>query len=131
MAARASSLSRRRSADPGREPPAALSPASSDALVLSALDTAGLHSGPRRSASDSDAAEVAARLHGAGGVEMLAALQRNASAPGEAGGFGSPDDGPEQNSLVGIKRSSSGVLSPSKDSQKVPLKCAPLSPCAR
>lgn len=112
-------------------------PSSSDATAHPAEQ---LHDGSRHSASGSvasgaegQAAGLPTPLQAAASAEVLAPLQRTAAnaavngsaAAGRGGAFGSlEEEGPEQFSLVGIKRSSSGILSPSKDGQKVPLKCA-------
>ena len=108
--------------------PARLAVEASSAPGASPMDTSDQHGHSMSDSEATAAAMVAARLRGAGSAEQLAALQRNDSMQTiKASGEMAPlaDDGAEQNSLVGIKRSGSGILSPSKDGQKLSLKCGP------
>lgn len=109
-----------------RDALASMSPYSQSSVAEAAAKTAdespALSNHSRSGVDLLEAGQGAVRPASASGTEML--LLDGSLPSASSGDATGVDAGSEQTSLVGIKRSGSGILSPTTDSQKVPLKCA-------
>jgi len=112
------------------DPPGGSSPASGDAGHIGAFSDSGAQHPMSFSEQRMDGPDAGPQR--VPSVEQLALLQRvdshqtikHGARAASAGALPEELSATEQSSVVGVKRSNSGVVSPNKEGEKLPLKCA-------